>query len=133
MQFTVSIDSSRLRIPQVREEFLRKFTQEIITTGLEVETDAKLKLTTDEHIDTGRLRASIHTEYKGHTSHNYSDMEGNSFQGALNLRLRELDVIVGTNVVYAQKIERLDSYLFWAFEKNKAPLTRRLRNIINSL
>ncbi len=134
MNITVNVDTSRLRIPEVKEEFLRKLVTELRTTGLEVETDAKMKITEDRHIDTGRLRASIHTEFQGHTNYGYTDMEGNAFNGNLRERIRNnLDVYVVTNVIYAQKIERLDSYLFWAFERSKPGLQRRLHAILNSL
>ena len=45
----------------------------------------------------------------------------------------DLDVIVGSNVVYAQKIERLDPYLFPAMEKSKSDLKSRIDRALASL
>ena len=112
-----------------------KLKRELVLTAIvDVETEAKLQITEDEHIDTGRLRASIHTEYKNHVGNSYADESGNTFSGSLRTAPRnDLDVIVGTNVSYAQKIERLDSYLMAPFERAKPKLERRLRNILDRM
>lgn len=73
---------------------------------VDIETEAKLKLTRDGHIDTGRLRASIHTEYLGSPIRVLS--------GSIK---HEFTFIVGTVVVYAKKIEGIDSYLIYAYDR----------------
>lgn len=66
-----------------------------------IETKAKQKLTSDGHVDTGRLRSSINTKITDSNYHINGD--------------------VGTNVPYAAKIEfRYDSYLGYAFETEKS-------------
>ena len=133
MRVIIDVRSLLRNIPIVTRELQDNIRQEMILTALtDVESKAKDKITKDEHIDTGRLRASIHTEYYGHTGNNYSDLEENSFDGSLITQPRPqyFDVLIGTNVEYAQKIERLDSYLVYALERSKPEFRRRLKNII---
>jgi hypothetical protein len=101
------------------------------TALIDVETRAKQNLTSGGHVDTGRLRASIHTSFRGNTGHSYSDNQGGRFNGSLSESPRsELEFLVGTNVVYANYIERRFNYLQSAFENGKQRLQSRLRNII---
>lgn len=67
-------------------------------------------------VDTGRLRASIHTKYvksvnvansSTHGNYSYSDNKGNSYDGSLSESVDINSVVVGTNVVYASKINRI--------------------------
>jgi len=100
------------RFPQELKNELIEVTRE--TALVDIETEAKLKLTRDRHIDTGRLRASIHTEYQGGP------------QRVLKGKIRgPLDFIVGTNVIYANHIERIDSYVIWAFDRAKPKYIQR--------
>jgi phage gpG-like protein len=114
---------------ETRDEIKR----EMIATALtDIETPAKMSLTVKKHVITGRLRASLHTAYKGKESFNYTDDKGQSFNGTITEEsIGENDVIVGTNVVYARKIERLDPYLFPAFEQVRPKLARRLSKILD--
>jgi phage gpG-like protein len=66
-------------------------------------------------VDTGRLRASIHTKYvksvnvansTTHGNYAYTDNVGNSFDGSLSASVDINSVVVGTNVQYANKINR---------------------------
>jgi len=100
-----------------------RLKQELKEIGLEtalvdIETEAKLKLTRDKHIDTGRLRASIHTEYEGSPLHILGGISG------------PLDWVVGTNVGYAWKIEKIDSYVIWAFKRAKPKYLTRCKQAI---
>ena len=88
---------------------------------VKIETVAKNKLTTDGHVDTGRLRASIHTEYLG---------TRRILPGKIT---DELGVVVGTNVEYAKYVERLDSYLGYAYKKARPILLRRVRETIRDV
>lgn len=94
---------------------------------IDVETVAKQKLTRDGHIKTGRLRASIHTTFKGQKVHKYSDSSGKSFRSNLNVNRTDYNVFVGTNVVYARKIERLDTYLVYAFLNARKLIPARIQ------
>ena len=104
--------------------------KEMITTALvNIETPAKKKC----HVKTGRLRASIHTEYMGNKGYSYKNNIGNSFNGALSVKLDKDDVVVGTNVEYATKMEALDPYLFPAFENAKPILRKRLKEAVKKI
>jgi phage gpG-like protein len=74
-------------------------------TALAMEKDAKDKLKSDGHIITNRLRASVHAELKEGENYQYSDNNGQSFDGSLNLDVGKLEAVIGTNVVYALRIE----------------------------
>lgn len=80
---------------------------------VDVETFAKKEVP----VDTGRLRASIHTKFKSkgdakalplpesQQTFSYTS-EGETYNGTLREPIKELEVIVGTNVEYAKKINR---------------------------
>lgn len=113
------------------------------TAHVDVETKAKWKLTTDRHVDTGRLRASIHVQKKADTNFKYdvkrtrkkdgSLFLGGTFDGMLKTNIKPLSVIVGTNVEYAIKIERMDSYLFYALETSREKLRQRIKQNIEKV
>lgn len=127
------------------EKLMRKFSQfsdeikvevqkELIaTTLIEVETPAKESLTEKGHVDTGRLRSSVYTKYKGNESKNYSDDEGNGFTCNLNIPVKDLRVSCGTDVPYGMKIERLDSYLINNFNSAKPKYYKNINKVINKL
>ena len=84
-----------------------------------IEGGAKRKITQDRHVDTGRLRASIHTEYKG----------SRRILSAGNIG--DLEAVVGTNLPYANRIEYdFDSYLLYAFDQAKPILLREFESIL---
>jgi hypothetical protein len=106
----------------------KKVKAGMIEAGLiHVETPAKEKLTSDGHVDTGRLRASIHIEYKEKRGHSYSDDYGETFQGRLSESIGKDDVVVGTNVEYAEMIEQFDSYLRYALNINKKKIMQTVQ------
>lgn len=94
---------------------------------IDIETGAKKKITQDRHIDTGRLRASIHTTYGNKVIHNYNDMDGKSFEAMLDVRRKEFNVFVGTDVVYAKFIEQLDSFIYFAFKHAQPKIAKRIK------
>lgn len=104
--------------PQLRQKISQTIRQTAIT---KIETVAKNKLTSDKHVDTGRLRASIHTEYKG---------TRRILPGKIS---DELGCLVGTNVEYAKYVERLDSYLIYAYKKARPVLIKRVREAIGDV
>lgn len=98
------------RIPDNIRQNLSDTIKEVAIVN--IETEAKLKITRDGHVDTGRLRASIHTEYL--------DGPVRILSGRID---NEFTFIVGTTVIYAKKIEKLDSYLIYAY-KRAIPILR---------
>lgn len=106
----------------------KKTKDNLHESGINIESASKNRITADEHVDTGRLRSSIH--YESSTVNNnfrYSDDEGNSFDGSLGVNPDELEVYVGTNVQYANKIRKINDFLFPPAEAERVELIRRLR------
>jgi len=135
LKFNVDLDGAK----KLQKEILalqKKFPEEVKSMLFEValvdiETFAKDKANIP--VDTGRLRASIHTSYSSlpnpstsrtkqklkeaeaisgevltpsKTTYNYS-VDGKSYDGTLSEKPEEFEVIVGTNVEYAEKINRV--------------------------
>ena len=92
-----------------------------ITARVDGETWAKNKLTGDGHIDTGRLRSSIHVEDKNVSNFSYKDKTGNTFDGKFLGKIdSEDELLMGTNVDYSVKIERIDPFIKPAGENMRA-------------
>ena len=106
--------------------------QELKVTALtDVETYAKERLTKDSHVDTGRLRTSIHTETQGNQIYTYSDRQGRRFDGGLSERIiNDKTVKVGTNVVYAGYIERLDPYMRAGYMNGRKKIKKNIQNAV---
>lgn len=116
------------------EEIKVEAQQELLANCLvEIETVAKEKLTQDAHIDTGRLRASIYTKHIDKKTNRYSDNEGNSYICDLKKSVKELQFIVGTNVEYAWKIERLDPYMLYAYKQAKPVIIKNMDKFLNKI
>lgn len=113
------------------EEIKVEAQQELVASCMiEIETVAKEKLTQDGHIDTGRLRASIFTKTKDKRNHRYSDQEGNSYTCKLSKSVKDLQVVCGTNVEYALKIERLDSYIQYAYRQGTPKIVKNMNKML---
>lgn len=80
----------------------------IKATAIEGESQAKLAETA---VKTARLRSSIHSEMKGATGYGYSDDNGRFFDGGFDVKAKELEAYVGTNVNYAAGIEARLNFL----------------------
>jgi hypothetical protein len=145
MKTSVKIDASDVmkNIPVFTKRVQDEVKKTLIKSALvDVETVAKQILTAGGHVDTGRLRASIHTEYLGQTGHSYSassvgaktgaKAKQTNFDGGLSAKpSHELEVIVGTNVEYARRIHYEQTpYLQSALENARANLLSRFKNII---
>lgn len=100
--------------------------------GLNIESEAKNEITRFNHVDTGRLRSSIHYESSTvNRNYRYSDEKGNTYDGTLGVSPSELEVYVGTNVEYANKIREINDYLFPPAERERVNLIRRLKSQLN--
>lgn len=108
-------------------------------TALAMETDAKEKLKADGHIVTNRLRASIHAELEQGQTFQYSDNQGNAYDGSLQKDVGKLEAVVGTNVFYAPFIEfgtkyfSGDSFMGWARLRQAKLLKQRIIEEIRKL
>ena len=113
----LGVDKVLKNMKRVHEKIKEEALKELHETALEVETDAKMRLTKEGHVDTGRLRASIHTSAKEKSNYKFkafkrSQKSGNKnsetlvYRGELeSVKLRKNELYTGTNVVYAKKIE----------------------------
>jgi hypothetical protein len=98
----LNINALREEMKQLNKRIQEEVDETILAMArVEIETVAKRNVP----VDSGRLRASIITVTKDTTTFNYTDREGGSYDGMLRtVRAGEGDVIVGTNVEYAEKI-----------------------------
>lgn len=103
------------------EDLVKKLMDELITTGFLIESSYKLNVL----VDTGRLKSSIHTEYK---------RKGKQAEGGNQFKPDDDQVKVGTNVVYAPYVEfKFENLaLTNAYQKETAGLIQRLKKIIDA-
>lgn len=89
----------------------------IVAILFDMKLIAQRKIKADGHIVTSRLRNSIFVKTpKQEFANKATNKRGYSFQGGtgnrdLRVSLNKQQGAVGTNVVYGDKIEKLDSYL----------------------
>ena len=93
--------------------------------GFDMDTDAK-KLAP---VDTARLKASIHPEFKETgASFRYEDKQGTVFNGGLPSSPKNpLEVYLGTNVQYAPEQEDKHHFLLRAWEKGSKSFIRDIK------
>ena len=153
---SVNIKMSRRLTRNLRnlpDEIDKAVKSAMVNTALvKIETVAKQTLTQEKHVDTGRLRASIHTRYgdnipvsseygarfrvgDSNKTYIYFDKgKKHQYNGTLKKnpidRSRRFQIFVGTNVEYAGYIERRFPYLIPAFESSKQYMARKIRSIL---
>ena len=125
------------RLPIVLSGNLEK---ELISTAKEAETIAKESLTRRPRgmgrVDTGRLRASVHVSSYSKNKHQYTAKKGKkrSFTGTLKERPKHpLEVFIGTNVDYADKISKILPYLKPAARIAQRRLRKRFIKILTEI
>jgi phage gpG-like protein len=127
------------KLGATREQIHVAIKRGIDRTALAMEKDAKDKLKSDGHIITNRLRASIHAELKEGENYQYSDNNGQSFDGSLDKKIGKLEAVAGTNVFYAPFIEfgtkfiAASSFLGWAAMKQSKLLKERIIQELNKI
>lgn len=101
-----NMDAFNEQIEKLIKKFPKQVYEKVIypTALVDVETFAKDKV--EIPVDTGRLRASIHTKRPYKPSHQYKDRAGNQFQATLTGQISYEEVIVGTNVEYAEVMNK---------------------------
>ena len=105
------------QLEKLKQQGGRSAYSAITKVMFKIINEAQLRLTGRGHIVTSRLKNSLHVETTNKQNFNYTDKEGKSFQGGLNsVSVGEGEVIGGTNVEYADKIETMDSFLYWALK-----------------
>ena len=139
MSVSIKVEKGSLANTKHRLEVLGKHYPEetfkaIVKTLFDIKTIAQRKIKADKHIVTARLINSIFVKtpkqkFARRMGNNgvYSDWLGHSFNADFNVNLGKFDGAVGTNVVYAKKIEKLDSYMQHAAET--VDINKRLREV----
>lgn len=135
---TISYEELKKDLKEYGKEAEKALWRSIKFTGLRMETIAKERLRglygSAKHWITGRLISSIHNEVKGNTSYSYKDDDGKVFSGDLGEPLNDMELVVGTNVIYAAKIEfEHDRFIGYAAEKGEVILEQRLEKELNKL
>jgi hypothetical protein len=142
MNPSIKIDISgnlKRALQNMNEQVMTKVKKMIIESCLvDIESVAKNRLTTKQHVVTGRLRASIHTRYANYNNtHGYRNLLGESFNDRLKIKPIEkptyFEAYVGTSVNYAGKIERLDAYLYPSFLTASRDLKKNVKRYLNNL
>ncbi len=139
MSVSINVDPISFKKLDKRFKLLGKHYPEetyraIVSILFDIKLIAQRKIKKDGHIVTGRLRNSIFVKTpkqkfakRAGNRKIYTDNEGRGFSGDLNINLKETEGAVGTNVVYAQKIEDLDSYIEYGVKN--VDVNKRLRRI----
>ncbi len=123
-------DELKKSAPRIAYKYLKMI-------GLELVVIAQDKLKSDGHIITARLRNSITTWYKRKRNDPYSwnsvakgsttaggkvakaNYQGGTSENSSPIPLDDFEVAAGTNVNYAAKIEKTDSFLGYAVNNIK--------------
>jgi hypothetical protein len=128
-EFTDSSVRNLLKSLEKYSDSQRKKTiDNLHEAGVNIESEAKRELTRFGHVDTGRLRSSLHMESNTiNRQFRYNDDTGNTYDGTFGISIGELEVYAGTNVEYAEKIRRINDYLFPVAEKERVKLIQRLK------
>jgi len=133
---------SKKKFDKNMDLYAKKYPEETWKAIVKILFDIKLlaqrKIKADKHIITNRLRSSIFVKTPGQqyaqTSTNaipYSDDTGRSFKRGLDVDLKKFEGAVGTNVEYAIFVEKIDSYLQYAFDS--VDMDKRFDEIKNSV
>lgn len=130
----ISIDQASQKHLNQQFELLKSGTERSLYSALakvlmKIKTESQLRLTGKGHIVTSRLKNSIYVKMKkplelpassgqlGGNSKTYADKDGQTFSSELrSVSVGDLEGAVGTNVEYADKIETLDSFLYWGMK-----------------
>jgi hypothetical protein len=129
----IKVDGLVKKFDQMPAQIQQAMIDELRLTAIMIESSYKIAVP----VDTGRLITSIHTEHSDIKAFNYSDREGNNYSGTIGYDLKPTQVIVGTNVEYAAKIEyrggkggKGKGALLDAFESETRGLPDRLTKLI---
>jgi hypothetical protein len=125
MSVTFELEKSGLRnlsnqFGIIKKRYPEKTFEMIVKLLFDIKFLAQKKLRKDKHIVTSRLRNSIYVQtVEGKLSDKplnrptYTDKEGNQYKSGIDVSLKGEEGAIGTNVIYAGKIERIDSFIYW--------------------
>lgn len=110
-----SFDHLNKQMEVLKQGTPRSLYSAITKIGYKIKAEAQMRLRGKNHIVTSRLRNSLFVKTKSKHSLSYQDNKGGSFISDLRtITIKENDIAIGTNVIYAEYIENMDSYLQWA-------------------
>lgn len=107
----IAVDIELTQFNAALERYLQVVPQDVGTAVETLAFDLEGRVKLRSAVDTGRLRASIHTRLPGTRSgYTYRDTQGRSFDGTLDTAPASpltgvIEAVVGTNVGYAPVIE----------------------------
>jgi phage gpG-like protein len=92
------------QLKYIEKHFPREVREAVYNTAF-VSIEGYIKRN-DIPVDTGRLRASFTTKSVKKETHSYTDRDGTVYDGTLSERIDLDTVIVGSNVDYAERINK---------------------------
>jgi hypothetical protein len=116
----VSSKKLKKQFAAMEKHFPNELYKSLVAIGFDMKLIAQKKIKTDKHIITSRLRNSLFVQTpKQIHAKRATNKRVYSFQGGTGLRfldvqLKKFEVAIGTNVIYAEYIEKLDSFLEYA-------------------
>ena len=97
-------------------------------TGLDIARNAKKSGRCP--VKTGRLRASIHPKTRPTETFLYMNNNGEAFDGTLSEQIEDgKEVVVGSNVTYAKKMESLRQFLEGGLQDSMPAMKRRMKSL----
>ena len=130
VEITVGSRSVREAIEKIKRyqrHKLKDVEQAVNDTALDVHADAVRR----SPVVTNRYRSSLHIQTGSPQRHTYTDNEGHSFDGMINVTVPKMGAIVGTNVEYALSVERRHFVLSRAAQINRPKFRKRIIDILN--
>ena len=114
------------------------FFEATVNALFRIKALAQLRLTEKSHIVTSRLKNSIYVKTpnqkhanRSNNNRRYTDNEGRGFDADLTtVNLDKNEGAVGTNVEYAGKIERMDSYIYWGAKNIQKDIRQYFKDIM---
>lgn len=124
MSGQISIDAKSLRslhanFSDVAKKIPDASYQALVTFLFNAKALAQNRILDKQHVVTSRLRNSIYVKShaKRQDQKQYSDKLSRTWNAELNdANIGPKEAAVGTNVEYAQNIERIDSFLWWGIQ-----------------
>jgi hypothetical protein len=129
----VSFKKLNKRFKLMGKHYPEETYRAIVKILFDMKLIAQRKIKADKHIVTARLRNSLFVKtIKQKFANRATNKKGYTFTGGsgdrdLNVKLRNDEGAFGTNVIYGQKIEDLDSFIEYAVQT--VDVNKRLREV----
>lgn len=135
MKVFVSIDAKDFirNLRSLEKNYQKAINKEMGLTARDIESSYKKAVP----LVLGRLRSSIHVESQATQGYSYTDKKGNTFDGTFSEKPKDFERFIGSNVVYAPKIEFIGGTdkgkgaLSQAFDMHTRNLASRIKSILD--